>query len=102
MALDLTSRFTAKELMLAAAKSREAWKKILSGDNYSRGEFMNMLLPEFTDIFIVDALEYIYRLFSMFAWLTLDANSLDEALFNRELGELKDGEEKHALQKKKG
>jgi len=102
MALDFTSRFTAKELMMAAAISRQAWKKILGGDTYNKEEFKKMLLPEFNHTSIVDTLEYIYRLFSMFAWLTLDANSLDEALFYRKLGELKDREEEHALQKKEG
>lgn len=78
MSLTLQSRFTAHQLMAAVAKARIIIKEILSGKPYDEAEAMKVILPEFKDVSIIDALEYTYRLFSMFAWLTLGANSLDD------------------------
>ena len=74
MSINIHSRFTAKELMEAAGNARLIIKQQGYGKSFRFG-------PDGEEIpldKLFDALEYIYRFFSMFAWLTLGGNSIDD------------------------
>lgn len=74
MPIDIHSRFTAKELMEAAGAARAIIKSQVLGKTIQLSP--NTEVIPLDKLF--DQLEYIYRFFSMFAWLTLGGNSIDD------------------------